>query len=73
MDNKWFLKSKTIYGAIIVMLPSLVAFLNTLGVPLTEDVLSLFEEIGEHAFAIAASILVVYGRWKADTSLTLER
>ncbi len=73
MDNKWFLKSRTVYGVIIAMLPNIVALLSTVGVPVSEDVMSMFQETGEIMFNAVGALLAVYGRVKADTSLTLER
>ncbi|MEE8288903.1 MAG: hypothetical protein V3R25_05775 [Nitrosomonadaceae bacterium] len=73
MENKWFLKSKTVYGVIIAMLPNIVALLSTVGVPVSEDVMGMFQETGEIMFNAVGALLAVYGRVNADTNLTLER
>ena len=50
MNNKWFIKSKTIHGILVAMLPEIVALLAVVGVPVSEDVMSMFQETGETMF-----------------------
>lgn len=63
---KWFLQSKTIWGIIVMLIPSLA---NLLGVSIPlEDVQSIRDgvlKIAEAAMTVSGAVLAVYGRFKA--------
>ncbi len=71
MNNKWFLKSKTLWGGIIAFLP---AFLNVVGLQLPIDAETLGTiglEFLSSANEVIGVVLLIWGRWSAPgTRLT---
>ena len=60
--NKYFLKSKTIWGIIVMALPAL---LPVLGLSLTPDDTTLITQTGDSVMTAIGGILAVYGRFSA--------
>lgn len=68
MQSKWFLKSKTIIGLLITLLPTVA---ELLGVTLAQgDVNFISAEIDKMIMG-AGAILVIIGRFKTTTSIKL--
>ncbi len=71
-QSKWIVKSKTLWGAIIMALPVLGP---ALGLDLSpEDVTSIGEEGAgfiDKAFGAVGALLVIWGRVSASTKATL--
>lgn len=68
-DNKWFLKSKTLWGVIIMALPGL---LQVFGVSLTADEHAALGQMGDKVLEALGAALAIYGRFVAGGSLTLK-
>jgi len=66
--DKIFLKSKTVWGVIVMVLPTL---LPMLGLNLVGDDASLITNTGDALMTFIGGVLAIYGRVKADTSITL--
>jgi hypothetical protein len=62
MENKLFLKSKTIWGVIVMALPML---LPAFGVSLAADDTTLITSTGDLVLQTVGALLAVYGRFKA--------
>lgn len=60
MEPKWFLKSKTIIGVIISVLPAL---LPALGVSFSADDAHLVSGTVDSVMQAIGALLAVYGRW----------
>ncbi len=68
MQSKWFLKSKTIIGLFITILPTVA---ELLGLTLTQgDVNFISAEVDKIIMGVGA-ILVMIGRFKSTTSIKL--
>lgn len=69
-DNqpKWALTSKTIAGAVIALL---VTLLPMFGLTFTADDAALFNTTVDQALQVAGSILAIYGRFTATQTLTV--
>lgn len=67
-ESKHVLKSRTILGALAVILPPVLAFL---GVNLTDDQTALFTENTDNFIAILGGIIAIYGRIVAKDKLKL--
>lgn len=64
MQPKWFLKSKTVWGAIVATAP---IWLKAVGVDIGEDNLGLLSKYGNDILGVIGTGLVLYGRFKANT------
>lgn len=68
MQPKWFLKSKTIIGLLITILPTMA---ELLGLTLTQgDVNFISAEVDKIIMGMGAALVVV-GRFKSTTSIKL--
>ena len=65
---KWFLKSKTIWGVIISIIPTL---LPAFGVSFSADDVALVSSFGDTVMQTVGAILAIYGRVKAKDTLTI--
>jgi hypothetical protein len=63
---KYWLKSKTIWGVIITMLPTLAPLVG-IGV----DDLNLINQTGDNIIQIVGAIIAAYGRFTAKDQLTM--
>lgn len=68
MENKIFLKSKTIWGVLIAALPAL---LPALGVTFSADDTHMISQLGDAIFQTAGLAIAAYGRFVAKTSLSV--
>jgi hypothetical protein len=60
--QKFFLKSKTVWGVIVMALPTL---LPVLGVNLGQDETALITSTGDQFVTAIGGLLAIYGRFKA--------
>ena len=60
--QKFFLKSKTIWGVIVMAMPAL---LPVFGVTLGADDTALITQAGDQVMAAIGAVLAVYGRFQA--------
>jgi len=60
--DKFFLKSKTIWGVIVMALPAL---LPVLGISLGADDTALITATGDQVMTAIGGLIAVYGRFKA--------
>lgn len=65
--NKYYLKSKTIWGIIVMILPVL---LPLLGVSLGADDTALITDAGDKVMIAIGAVLATYGRIKATEDLS---
>jgi hypothetical protein len=73
--QKWFLKSKTVWGVIIVILSQLGPFLRAFGYDIDPIAIKDLGEQGDlllgNLMAIVGGLLALYGRMTAETHLTV--
>jgi len=67
--SKWFLKSKTIIGIILAMLPALAV---QLGLNFTEDDSVMISGLVDLIVQIAGSGFAIYGRFVAEDKISIE-
>ena len=68
METKWFLKSKTIIGVVISIIPAL---LPALGVHFTADDASFVSTNVDHIIQGVGAVLAIYGRFVAKGPTTV--
>jgi len=68
MQPKWFLKSKTIIGLLITVLPTMA---ELFGLTLTPGDINFISAEMDKVIVGAGAILVVVGRFKSTTSVKL--
>ena len=68
MENKIFLKSKTIWGVVIAALPAL---LPAFGLTMADDGLSLISQLGDAVLQAVGLGLAAYGRFVAKTGVSV--
>lgn len=70
---KWFLQSKTILGAIVMVIPAIASLLG-ITVPLDEvsSLSSALSKLLEVSIEVAGFALVLYGRFKAKRPLKVD-
>jgi len=66
--NKFFLKSKTIIGVVVTILPTL---LPILGVSFSTEDAQLISSMGDAVIQAFGAILAVYGRFVAKNDIGL--
>ena len=64
--NKFFLKSKTIMGALVTLAPTIAVLF---GYTMTEDDSAMITETGDAIIQLIGAALVVYGRVTAEEKL----
>jgi len=64
--NKFFLKSKTIIGALVTLAPTVAVLF---GYTMTEDDSVMITETADAIIQLIGAALVVYGRVKAEEKL----
>ena len=62
---KWFLKSKTIWGIIMMIAPQALPLAALVGIPVMEGDVSLLGNFGESALSTVGAGLAIFGRFKA--------
>lgn len=66
MGTKWLLQSKTVWGILLVAVPSL---LTTFGVSIPAEWVGDIDGIVKTLLEVSGSILALYGRITADSGL----
>ena len=66
IDEKFFLKSKTIIGAVLTFL---VVLLPNMGINFTADDSALVSNLADQIIVAATTGLTVYGRFTANTKV----
>ena len=69
MGNKWFVKSKTILGIFLSVLPTI---LPIFGVSFGEDDAKLINGFVDASIQLAGVALAIYGRWVAKESVSIK-
>ena len=69
VDAKWFLKSKTLIGVVLSVLP---AMLPALGISFGADDSMLINELMDSIIQLTGAALAVYGRWVAKAPMSLK-
>jgi len=74
MDNtKWWLDSQTVQGALLTYLPPIVMILGVFGVKIGDaETQAIIQGVVGLVGAIGAC-LAIYGRFKADSKITIEK
>ncbi|MAU40962.1 MAG: hypothetical protein CMF31_05000 [Kordiimonas sp.] len=67
-EPKWFLKSKTVIGAIMAILPTL---LPVFGVSFSTEEVGLVNGAVDATITAGGALLAVYGRFTAKESVTV--
>lgn len=67
-QDKFVLKSKTVWGVILMVAPTL---LGLVGVQFPEDMANDLDQIIVGAIEVIGMALALWGRWNATTSLTV--
>ncbi len=68
MEPKWFLKSKTIWGVVISILPAL---LPVLGLSFSADDTVLISNSGDAIIQAIGAVIAIYGRFVATGPATI--
>ncbi len=69
MENKIFLKSKTVWGVVIMAIPALFPLF---GWTFTVDDTAVVNEAADKVFQAVGALLTLYGRFAATTTLTVK-
>ncbi|KKM75467.1 hypothetical protein LCGC14_1389890 [marine sediment metagenome] len=69
MGNKWFVKSKTILGIILSVLPTI---LPAFGVSFGADDAQLINGFVDASIQLVGAALAIYGRWVATQSVSVK-
>lgn len=67
-DNKWILKSKTVWGILLVAVPAL---LETAGISIPKEWIGDGDNIVKGIFEVVGMIVALYGRIAATGGVTL--
>jgi hypothetical protein len=62
---KFFLKSKTIWGVIMMVAPQVLPIATLFGLPVGGDDVTLLGNFGDSALETVGAGLAIYGRFKA--------
>ena len=68
MGNKWFVKSKTLIGIVISVLPTI---LPALGISFGADDLQLVNGFVDASIQLIGASLAIYGRWVATQPVSV--
>lgn len=73
MNDKWWLDSQTVRGALLTILPTVALVLKLTGVEVGSDELNTIVEAAASVAGMLGVLMAIAGRFKANKTITFQK
>lgn len=73
MNDKWWLDSQTVRGALLTVLPTITLFLKLAGIEVGNEELTTIVEALASVAGMLGVLMAIAGRFKADKPITFQK